>query len=74
MFQEFSREQILRIVTALFMVGTIFGINFMDYGLTEENIVEMIVTLVATVSAVSEIIGYFLRWSKGDVTLGGRRK
>jgi uncharacterized membrane protein len=74
MFENISREQLLRIVSALFMLGAIFGVNTMDIGVSEEQVADSLVTLIAAVGIVSDVIGYFLRWSKGDVTLGGFRK
>lgn len=70
----YSREQVVRVISMIFMVSMAFGINLMDYGISEESAVETVVTFMAVIGILLDVIGYLLRWSKGDVTLGGRLK
>jgi len=74
MFKNYSREQFLRIISALFMIGTLFGVNTMEYGLSEEGVADAMVTIIAVISLIVDGVGFLIRATKGDVTLGGFRK
>jgi len=73
-FQNYSREQFTRIVSACFMIGTLLGVNTMEYGLTEENVNDSIIVIVAVVALISDVVGFVIRAFKGDVTMTGWRK
>lgn len=67
MRMKVSREQVLRIVTFLFMGFTLFGLDLEKYGLTQDSAAEFIITGVLIVGMLADAIGYLLRRGKGDV-------
>lgn len=70
----YSKEQLVRVTSFIFMGSTLIGINLTDYGLDEETVNTTLFTLVILASMGFDAIGYILRWLKGDVTLGGFKK
>jgi len=56
------------------MIGTLLGVNTMEYGLTEENVNDSIIVIVAVVALISDVVGFVIRAFKGDVTMTGWRK
>ena len=73
MFKKFSSEQALRIVGFVFMAAMLFGVDLTAYGLTENSLAQMLVTLSLLVAMAVDFVGYIRRWTKGDVDAVGRR-
>lgn len=73
MFENFSREQALRITSFLVMGLMLFGVDLSQFGLTEDSLAEFLVTGVLVVGMLIDFIGYLIRWAKGDVNAFGGR-
>ena len=74
MFKKYSSEQIARIVSIIFVVLALFGYKSEA---SEEQVVSsidgIVIGLGLIISLGMDVFGYFRRWFKGDVTIGGRR-
>lgn len=74
MFENFSREQLLRQIGMVFTLVMFFGVDLTKYGLTPDSVAQTVFTLMLIVSLVINAVGYIIRYMKGDVKpLGGRR-
>ena len=73
-FSNYSKEQLARIVTAIFLILGFFGYKG-EVGV--EELVSSIDTLIITsgflVAFAVDVFGYFRRLTKGDVTPLGKR-
>lgn len=52
---------------------TLFGVDLSKFGLTQDSLAEFLITLVLIVSMLLDLVGYLIRYAKGDVSLSGRR-
>lgn len=74
MFENISREQLLRQIGMVFTLVMLFGVDLTKYGLTPDSVAQAMTTLILIVSLVVNAVGYIIRYFKGDVKpLGGRR-
>ena len=55
------------------MAAMLFGVDLTAYGLTEDSLAQMLVTLSLLVAMAVDFVGYIRRWTKGDVDAVGRR-
>lgn len=74
MFENFSKEQLLRQIGVVFTLFMLFGVDLSKYGLDPESVAQAIITLTLIVSLIINGVGYVIRWFKGDVKLSGRRR
>ena len=75
MFKNYSSEQLTRIVSAILIVLAFFGFRS---EVSEKELVDATTALVVNgglvLSFLGQLYGYFRRYFKGDVTIGGFRK
>lgn len=72
--KSFSKEQALRMASFVVMMFAIAGVNLADHGLETKTISELIVNVALIIGMVTDAIGYFRRFNRGDVRLSGFRK
>ena len=72
--KNYSSEQLARIISAIVLIMGLLGYH---PSVSEGQIVSSIDTLIVSgiflIGLIVDVFGYFKRWSKGDVTIGGRR-
>ena len=74
MFEKYSSEQVARIVSAVFLVLGLIGYKSeVDETAVVGAIDSLVVAAALLVALFVDVVGYFRRWSKGDVNALGKR-
>lgn len=63
----------VRIIGMIFSMAVLFGVDLTKYGLTPDSLAQAITTLFLAGTLVVHAVGYVIRYTKGGVSLGGRR-
>lgn len=73
MFENFSKEQALRISSFIVLGSVLFGFDLEQHGLNEGSLADLILNVVLISGMVADAAGYLIRYAKGDVNLAGFR-